>query len=151
MEAKIVTKPTFKAVGMKYHGKNEHGEIPQLWARFMPYQGEIKVQAQPGIFLGIVDYYDEASGEFDYIAGMEVKQNGFPPADMVSVTVPAQTYAVFKCTLPSLHETYHSIYHTWLPASKYHRAAGPEFELYDEDFARDETMYVYIPIEPGEI
>ena len=28
-EPKTLTKPAFTVIGMKYRGKNEHGEIPQ--------------------------------------------------------------------------------------------------------------------------
>jgi predicted transcriptional regulator YdeE len=148
MEPKVVTKPSFSVVGMKYRGKNEHGEIPQLWERFLPHQDEINTKVHPDIFYGIMDHYDEQTGEFDYIAGMEVAPNGPPPTHMVEVTVPAQTYAVFKCTLPTLHQTYRLATETWLPASPYRRAASPDFELYDETFIKDETMYIYLPVEP---
>ena len=36
MEPKLVHLPAFTVVGMKYRGKNEQNEIPQMWGRFIP-------------------------------------------------------------------------------------------------------------------
>ena len=63
--------------------------------------------------------------------------------------MPAQTYAVFSCTIPTIRETYQDIYGIWLPTSGYVRAPGPELELYGEAFdARDPASVfdVYIPV-----
>lgn len=147
MEPEIKSKPAFTAVGMKYRGKNENNEVPQLWGEFGPRMNEIKHIVGPAY--GVMDNYDEKSGEFDYVAGFEVDSTADIPAGMVSVDVPEQTYAVFTCTLPTLLEAFKYAYKTWLPQSGYNRADGPEFELYDENFnPEDETskMYIYIPV-----
>jgi predicted transcriptional regulator YdeE len=63
--------------------------------------------------------------------------------------VPAQQYAIFACTLPTLGET-HSRIRTWLSQSSYQGTDGPEFELYGEEFdLNDESseMHVYIPVQ----
>jgi AraC family transcriptional regulator len=149
MEPKIIKGAAFTVVGMKYHGKNENNEIPQLWGEFGPRMGEIKQVANPHVAYGVCDNFDESSSEFDYIAGFEVGSTAEIPEGMVSWDIPAGQYAVFTCTLPTLGETYQYAYHTWLPQSGYQRAAGPEFELYDESFdLRDprSEMDVYIPI-----
>jgi AraC family transcriptional regulator len=149
MEPKIVTKPAFTVVGMKYRGKNEKSEIPQLWEQFGPRICEIKHLADPHVAYGVMHNYDEESGEFDYVAGFEVSSVAEVPEGMVSWEVPEQTYAVFTCTLPTLMETFERAYKTWLPHSGYQRADSPEFELYDENFdSQDENseMAIYIPI-----
>jgi len=149
MEPKIIKGAAFTVVGMKYHGKNENNEIPQLWGEFGPRMGEIKQVANPHVAYGVCDNFDESSSEFDYIAGFEVGSTAEIPEGMVSWDIPAGQYAVFTCTLPTLGETYQYAYHSWLPQSGYQRAAGPEFELYDESFdLRDprSEMDVYIPI-----
>jgi len=63
---------------------------------------------------------------FKYIADV--------PEGMVSRQVPEQTYAVFPCTLETIHEMYQYAFQTWLPQSDYQAGDGPDFELYDEDF-----------------
>jgi AraC family transcriptional regulator len=149
MEPKIVTKSAFTVVGVKYRGKNEKNEIPQLWEQFGPRICEIKRLADPHVAYGVMHNYDEESGEFDYVAGFEVSSVAEVPEGMVSWEVPEQTYAVFTCTLPTLMETFEHAYKTWLPQSGYQRADSPEFELYDENFdSQDENseMAIYIPI-----
>lgn len=104
-EPKIVTKPAFTIIGMKYRGKNEHEEIPQ-WGEFMPRAGEIKDKLKPDICYGFCDNYDDANGEFDYVAAFEIGGETEAPDGMVKWDVPAQTYAVFTCTLPTIREAY---------------------------------------------
>jgi AraC family transcriptional regulator len=149
MEPKIINRPAFTVIGMKYRGKNENQEIPQLWRQFGPRAMEIKNIAHPGISYGVMDYYDESTGEFDYIASLEVESVEEIPEGMDRWDVPEQTYACFTCTLPTLIETFKSAYNEWLPQSEYEHAPSPEFELYDEDFdpnVASSPMYIYIPI-----
>jgi AraC family transcriptional regulator len=150
MEPKIVKRAAFTVVGMKYHGKNENNEIPQMWGQFGPRVPEIKHIVDPHVAYGVCDNFDESSSEFDYIAGFEVGSTAEIPEGMVSWDIPEGKYAVFTCTLPTLGETYQYAYYTWLPQSGYQRAAGPEFELYDESFdPKDPSskMDVYVPIQ----
>jgi AraC family transcriptional regulator len=146
MEPKIVTKSAFTVVGMSYHGKNENNEIPQLWQEFGPRMGEIEHIVNCCGVCGKV----EEDGAFQYVAGFEVSSVGDIPKGMVSWKVPEQKYAVFTCTLPTIHQAFGHAHETWLPQSGYRRGAGPELELYDEDFdpnVKDSKMYIYIPIE----
>jgi AraC family transcriptional regulator len=96
--------------------------------------------------------YDESSGEFDYLAAMEVESVATIPEGMMSLEVPEQTYAILTCTLPTIRQAFDHIYHTWLPQSGYQRAPGPEFEYYDERFDirnPDSEMDLYIPVQPS--
>ena len=150
MEPKIVKRAAFTVVGMKYHGKNENNEIPQMWGQFGSRVPEIKHRVDPHVAYGVCDNFDESSSEFDYIAGFEVGSTAEIPEGMVSWDIPEGKYAVFTCTLPTLGETHQYAYHTWLPQSGYQRAAGPEFELYDESFDPKDPnskMDVYVPIQ----
>ena len=148
-EPKITSKPAFTVIGMKYRGKNEQEEIPQLWGKFMERESEINDRVNPRVCFGVEDNFDKTSGEFDYVAAFEVSSDADVPEGMVKWEVPDRTYAVFTCTLPTIREAYDTAYKSWLPQSGYQRAEGPEFELYDQDFeARDPTskMYLYIPL-----
>ena len=149
MEPKIVSRPAFTVVGMKYRGKNEQNEIPQLWSQFGPRMGEIKHKVDRDIAYGVMGNLDESSGEFDYVAAIEVENADDLPNGMVSWGVPEQTYAVFTCTLPTIRETFQHVYETWLPQSAYQRGMDVEFELYDADFDPEDPsseMTIYIPI-----
>ena len=152
MQPNIVTKPAFTVVGMKYHGKNEHNEIPRLWRKFGPHMHEIYYVRQPDVSYGVMGNYDEETGEFDYLAAVEVVRASELAEGLVSWSIPTQTYAVFPCTLSTIREIYDSIYQEWLPTSGYQHATGPEFELYDEHFDVNDTtstMFIYIPVKPN--
>ncbi len=145
MEPKIVTKPAFTAVGLMYFGKNENNEIPQVWGKLNPRHEEIKHRAGPAY--GICGDLED-DGRFHYLAGFEVTEAVDLPADMEKWDVPEQQYAVFPCSLKTIHETYQYIFETWLPQSGYTRDDGPDFEFYGEEFdmATGEGMAIYLPV-----
>jgi AraC family transcriptional regulator len=148
MEPQIVTKPALTLVGVQAHGKLEGMDLKSLWNGFGPRIAEIK-GGDPNVCYGAMDHYDEATGEFDYLAACEVKGAASLPDGMVSWAIPAQTYAVYPCALPQIGEGWQTIYQQWLPASGYRRAAGPEFELYDEQFNPQDpasVLYICVPI-----
>jgi predicted transcriptional regulator YdeE len=148
MEPKIVTKPAFTVVGMKYHGKNENNEIPQLWGQYLPRAGEIKNVVDSPVCYGVCGNLEE-SGKFSYLAAVEVSDAADIPSGMESWEVEEQQYAVFPCTLTTIHETYEYAHNAWLPGSGYERLSVPDFEMYDETFDGEDPesiLYVYIPI-----
>ena len=147
MEPEIVQVPAFTVVGVKYRGQNKEGEIPRMWCeQFLPRAAEIPSKKEPWVFYGVMGNYDEATGEFDYVAGAEVEDASEIPEGMVSWSIPDNTYAAFDCTLPTLHEAFHHIYQEWLPTSDYRRAPGPEFEYYPPGFHEDQRMRLYVPV-----
>ena len=149
MEPKIESRSAFRVVGLKYHGKNEQNEIPQLWGEFAARVVEVQNRVDAHATYGIVGKHED-TGEFDYVAGLNVSPAADVPEGMVSWDVPAQTYAVFSCTLPTIGRTLDHIFKTWLPASDYQHADGPALELYDDEFDPNNPaslMYIYIPIE----
>jgi AraC family transcriptional regulator len=149
MEPQIVQKPAFTAVGMKYRGKNQNREIPQLWEQFIPHMGEIKHMSTPTNSYGIMDHYDPATGDFDYLAAFGVDSADDIPAGMEVWAVPEQTYAVFPCTLATIQQVMGDAYRMWLPQSAYQGAEGPMFEFYDENFTGDNSpLYIYVNIKP---
>ncbi len=151
MEPQIVKKPAMTLVGVQLHGKLEGMDLISLWNGFGPRMSEIK-DANPAVCYGAMDHYSETTGEFDYLAACEAKSAVAAPAvpdGMVSWNIPAQTYAVFPCTLPQVGEAWMTAYQQWLPQSGYKHAAGPEFELYDEKFNPQDpasTLYLCVPI-----
>jgi len=148
MEPKIVHLPVFTVVGLKYRGKNEQNEIPQLWSRWVPRIGEIQHRTSDLATYGVMSNYDEATGEFDYVASLSVERAADLPAGMVGVEVPAAQYAVLDCTLPTIGAAYGQLY-AWVAQSKYERAPTPDFEYYGSDFNPADpssVMSLYLPI-----
>ncbi|MAT44649.1 MAG: AraC family transcriptional regulator [Anaerolineaceae bacterium] len=151
MEPTFVKKPAFLVVGTPYFGKNEHGEIPQMWNVFNSRYGEIKEITDPTVCYGICSSMDE-TGAFEYVAAAPVNKIDELPEGMVARMVSEQEYAVFihAGALDTLGKTYDSIYQGWLPNSGYEFVpAAHDFELYDQDFKfgdPDSKMYIYIPV-----
>jgi predicted transcriptional regulator YdeE/DNA-binding transcriptional MerR regulator len=148
MEPQIVTKPAFTVTGLRYYGKNEKDEIKALWGELNTRWHELNHRASPDAY-GVCYGEPDEEGEFEYIAGVDVTDEVEVPEGMVCRSVPAAQYAVFPCTLTTIHETYEHAAKTWLPQSSYEWAQSPDFELYDGHFDPEDpesTMYVYVPI-----
>lgn len=154
MEPKIVTRPAFKTVGLSYVGKNQNGEIPQMWSVFNQRMGEIKASSEEEYFgLCFSEPKGAKEGEFEYVSAALVADAKDIPDGMVYREVPELKYAVFTHhgKLDKLGETYGYIYNTWLPQSGYKLHPSKfDMEVYDEDFAqgKDESkFYIYVAIQ----
>ncbi len=155
MQPKIVNRPAFKAIGLSYVGKNEHGEIGQMWDRFNERANELKRTNDKEAF-GLCFSTVEGParpGEFEYVACFEVADDRSVPAGMVYRQVPAYKYAVFTHhgKLDNLGETYQFIYNTGLAQAglKPHPDKF-DMEVYDKDFkfGSDESrFYIYVAVE----
>lgn len=149
MEPKFVQKPAFTVVGVVHRGPMGNPDIPKLWGVFNHHMADIPNIINPRVCYGAQDHFDEATGEFDYLAACETPPGSRAPEGMHVWDVAAANYAVFPTTLATIHDSYHYIYGTWLPQSGYQRASGVEFELYDESFNPDDpnsTFYLYVPV-----
>ena len=154
LEPKFVDLPAFLVAGSLYHGKNQNQEIPLLWEKeFMPRMNEVK-NARPGTSYGVCGDFEPATGEFKYMAGVEVAGEADVPEGMLPWQVPAARYAVFEHhgSLNGLRDTNEYIYNVWLPKSGFKRAATPDLEIYqDPDFKGTQDpasiLYLYVPVE----
>jgi predicted transcriptional regulator YdeE/DNA-binding transcriptional MerR regulator len=153
MEPKIVTKPAFKAVGLSYIGKNQTGEIPQMWGRFIPRLNEprrINPQSSYGLCFSSPEGAGE--GEFEYVAAVEVADDQQIPAGMVYREVPELKYAVFTHhgPLEGLGQTYEYIYTNGLAqAGLQIHPDKYDMEVYTADFipgSADSKLYIYVAI-----
>lgn len=148
MEPKIVTKPAFTVVGMRYFGKNEHQEISAMWDRLNARWNDLPPRADNCAY-GVC-FTPNDKGEFEYVAGISTAASAQAPDGMVMRQVPESKYAVFTCTLKTIHDVYQHAFQTWLPQSGHQWGGTPDFELYDETFdpqhADECQLYIYIPI-----
>ena len=150
MQPQFMTKPAFTVVGLLIHTRPMAPEIPNLWEQFVPRMGEVQHSAEPGVSYGLMDNFDMEAGALDYMAGNVVEKVADLPVGMTRWDVPANTYAVFEATLPTIGQAFDAIYTTWLPTSGYQQAAGPYFERYGETFNPDDPapkLEIYIPVE----
>lgn len=149
MEPKIVSRPAFTVAGLVRRGTPEGDRIGELWGQFFARCGELRPVIEPSVSYGVMANYDEASGEFDYIAAAEVASADALPPGFTAVPMPASDWAVFKTTMPEIAQTYPYIYGTWLPQSGYQHGPAPEFELYGPAFDPSNAgseFEIYIPV-----
>lgn len=154
MEPKIIEREGFLAAGPVYEGNNANQEIAVLWAeQFMPNVDRIKHVTGDILSYGIC-YMDAGlpDGQFRYVAAVEIDKPEDAPPEFYQAYVPGGKYAVFKHkgSLESLHNTYETIYQTWLPQSGYKRADRPDLEVYTHefhDFEPDSLLELWVPIE----
>ena len=149
MEPKIVKVDPFMVIGPKYEGKNEHGEIGEMWSDFNRRWNEVpNLVERPTAAYGLC--YMRENGEMEYIAGRPVTSLKDVPQGMTGREVAAQIYAVFEAKgVGDIMATYGRIFE-WLPSSGYQRGSGPDYEYYPPDFdpenANESPLYIYFPV-----
>ncbi|QYM77922.1 helix-turn-helix domain-containing protein [Horticoccus luteus] len=92
--------------------------------------------------------------ELLYLAGVSASSDTPAPAGMSRWSVPPLTYALFTHhgLISELVRTINFAWGTWLPASKFAPADGPELERYDERFrdgGADSALDYLLPIQPA--
>lgn len=145
----IAERPAMTVVGMLYHGRAGGPEIPQMWERFGPRMETIEQATNSMVCYGICRDLDMQSGEFDYLAAVEVEPGAPVPEGMVRWEVEGGLFASFPTTLAAIGDTYGRS-EQLLAGAGYRRTCNPDYELYDEHFdpaQPDSVLYVCIPIE----
>lgn len=141
--------------------KEKLPRIEYLIERFFADGGpdQIPNPKSPYTQFGIVGEYDPATGQGLYLMGLQVTSLAQIPDEMRGFTIPTGLYAQIRVQAPTqevltataIHEGYHYLYETWLPASPYRKAEWLTVEAYFEDrfdFPVDPQMEIWIPIEP---
>lgn len=143
MALRYEERPAFSIVGMKYVGKNEHGEVGRMWGDFIPRMGEIPGARERQVAYGYCTMDEECKdGAFAYVAGIE--SSGPAPHGMVQVEVPASKYAVYTHIGPAttLPQAFERAYAELTEAGQPH--GDWAFELYPEDYDNSQTSVTEI-------
>ncbi len=122
-------------VGERYnHANGGTAAIPGQWQRYHQKVDEIPDRVG-NVAYGVCCNGDD-SGNFDYIAGVEVSDFSNLPREFSRVRIPEQKYAVFTHSehISTIRRTVNTIWNQWLPASGLKAADAPFFERYDENF-----------------
>jgi AraC family transcriptional regulator len=122
-------------IGARYNFCDNGGaNIPNQWNQFHQSVGEIPDRVGSLAF-GVCCNGDD-SGNFDYIAGVEVSDFSDLPHDFARVRIPAQRYVVFTHSehISTIRRTVMAIWNQWLPQSGLKVVDAPSFERYDEKF-----------------
>jgi AraC family transcriptional regulator len=149
-EPQIVEKKACRVAGLRYEGKNEHGEVPALWDQFIPRVGELVPDATHWVGYGIGRAIPgvDAAEKWEYLAGVEVAPEASIPADMVAWEIPALTYAVLPAhDVPGIGPVTDYYYGEWLPQSaEWEGGEALMMEVYPVTYSEDLIMYLHFPI-----
>jgi AraC family transcriptional regulator len=134
-QPRFETRASFLVAGLgdRYTCESAHA-IPALWQRFTPHYGNVPNQV--GKVAYGVSCNADGTGNFDYIAGVEVSGFDGLPKDFARIRFPQQKYAVFthRDHISTVRSTFYTIWNKWLPESGLEVAETGEFERYDERF-----------------
>jgi len=135
-------------IGERYSCESS-AAIPSQWQRFLPRFGHVPDQIG-NVAYGVA-YNADCEGNFDYIAGAEVRDFSRTPPELARVRVPAQRYAVFahRDHISNIRNTMAAIWSDWLPSSGHELADAPHFERYGPEFDGSTGhggLEVWIPI-----
>lgn len=154
MKDGLVKRAAFTVAGPRavFDGENKSG-IPALWPaliKALPLDGQVD-----GRSYGVMSMKDRDEGSIYYLAGVEVKDGGKLPTGFERVTIPANSYAVFRLDLdgPNLHPKIQSampiIWTEMIPIANLRIASAPDFEAYPEGFnpmAKGAYIEMWIPV-----
>lgn len=154
MEYRIVTKESFRIVGVKAQLEKDVEEsfriVPQLWQQ-IALNGQMGqliplMNQEPTGVLGVSACMDDLDKWEYYIA---VASNAEVPDGMAEYVVPACTWAVFsgQGTNPhAIQDLEKRIITEWLPTSGYEYANAPDLEVYLDDHPTNSRFEVWLPI-----
>lgn len=147
---RIETSGELKFVGLvEYVPFSQMQNIASQWQRFMPRYGEIEDKAHP-IPAGVSTNLDD-EGNFEYLCAVQVKRFGARPKGLVQLTVPAQTYAVFRHDkhISEIAATFSAIWNDWVPPEGKSICDGASIERHMETFDTRTGfggVEIYVPI-----
>ena len=163
MEPIIKTISTIKLAGYVIKTKNVDGEnstdIPAFWDAYMSDGRQKKLHGESFVKnhseYGACFSEDMETGEFDYVIGVEIKDDVSIPPEYHTCEIPPATFAVFSTPPTSedfsdtIQGTWQFIFNDWFPSSGYEYAPGcVDFELYKEESMCGPEMVceIWIPV-----
>lgn len=148
VEVEITNIEGFTAVGMYCIDTNPE-EVMALWEEFVPRIIEIPGVQMDDDAYGVFLAYNEASGEFSYLACVESDMSEPLPEGMAELEITGGEYAVFTFPFVLLDEIFDYAYGEWLPESAYTHGDGYDFEYYPAEFIPSEEgilMQLYVSV-----
>lgn len=150
----ISEKKEFYIVGVGYKGKNKKREVPKLFNKFIENISEIKGDIVHSGLYGFETWDEEefyTTGEFGYLAAIEVLNVDEIPEGMVMKKIEANKYAVFNLpnTIEDIQTITNKIYMRLFEEEKFTLIEDYAFEFYSRDFkpnGEGKNAYYFIPI-----
>lgn len=149
MDYRIITKSSFQVLAMTRTFKTEQSfcDLPKFWTEYFSKGHEKIVEGA----MGICRQENLDSEDFKYSIGCEYSQGDHIPENFEIITIPASTWAVFKCIGPmpkTIQDTWKRIYSEWLPQAEYDRIQEYDLERYTEgdNQSVDYISEIWIPV-----
>lgn len=149
MDYKIIKKEKFNVLAKvkTISCEGSFKEIPKFWTEY--YDGGYNKQVCGR--MGVCEPEKPGSDEFRYGIGNECAANPKVPDGFEILTIPAHTWAVFKCVGPvpdAMQEVWKRIYSEWLPQAEYERVDDYDLEVYTEgdNNVKDYISEIWIPV-----
>ena len=136
MKPELILMDTFYVVGFPAIIKDNYAQIRELWDLLREAKAAVKNETGACIGLEFYPFDFTSTKQFYYMPCYVVTDLSDIPATMCGKVVEGGKYAVWKHkgTVATLHETFHKIYHEYLPASGFRFRQPYDFEWYDEKF-----------------
>jgi predicted transcriptional regulator YdeE len=154
MEPKILNRDSFKIMGTSTHvtAENEKPELfESIWEKFESYHKQIKPFSTDLSYYGI-RFISGKGGDYEYVAGMAVKDVVPVPKNLVTREIPSSQYAVFESPVNGIGETYRYIFLNWMPLSPFDlNASAPVFEQYPPEERTEMPVLIFIPVKEKSI
>jgi AraC family transcriptional regulator len=143
-------KPLLLAGLVARYNQQTSAGIPSQWERLHPYLGDLPKRVDEAAYGAC--YNTDEEGNFDYIAGVEVRDFSDVPEKFATLRVPAHRYAVFRQSehISAIRRTFSAIWSKWLPECGHKPADAPVLERYGPEFNSVNGtggFEIWIPIE----
>ena len=164
MEPKMTRKNAIRIAGYVLNTRSKEGEnnmaIPEFWHNYL-HDGRMEKLHNESFLKSHSEYgvcfpENPETGEFEYVIGVEIKDECGAPENYHVCTIPEASFAVFSTPpaddagfVPAIHGTWKFIFSEWFPNSGYEfDGNGVDFELYDARCMSEtgKVCEIYVPV-----
>jgi AraC family transcriptional regulator len=150
MEPVICEREAFTVMGTSTRistRKESVDKYAKIWSEFERYNEQLKKISTNQKYYGL-SFATKQQDFIDYVVGMAVPDGTAPTSEgLVIRTIPTAQYAVFKCPVEKIGQTYQYIFGKWLPNSPYKISSiAPAFEEYPPEGQEKLPVCIHIPV-----
>lgn len=144
----VVSRDGFAMIGLAVVGNPKTLDYHDIWTnQFRPREPELRSLSADGAYYEAFFCVGKPEA-VEMVVGVAVRAEATPPAGLVKRDLPAATYAVFKCTVATIGQTWNGV-DAWLSESdyEYDDQGKADFEYYPPDTAGpDDPVQIYVAV-----
>ncbi|WP_256295810.1 GyrI-like domain-containing protein [Haloarchaeobius salinus] len=147
-DPRMVHRDGFTVVGLSTRATDQT-DLGAHWSEFDSRHSSYTDRIDSDEAFGVLFDFDDGTGSFTYLVGVEPSNGTEIPPTLDRVEVPGGNYAVFTVGLDEVETLMDYVYDEWFPSVEFERTDDPEFEYYGPDFDPrdgDATLDVYVPV-----